>query len=104
MIHGADHSPAPWRHAPEILEDDVRLMKLAGCHAMTGGVFAWAALEPTEGAFDFGWLDETMDQLHAHGVFAVLATPSGGEPPRLDAQVTLSWHGRRTRRRMRSRE
>jgi len=79
-IHGGDYNPDQWRHAPDVLEEDMRLMKLAGCNAMTVGVFAWAALEPQEGAFDFGWLDETLDRLHRNGAFAVLATPSGGKP------------------------
>ena len=29
-------------------------MKLANCNAMSVGIFAWAALEPEEGRFEFG--------------------------------------------------
>jgi len=39
------------------------LMKLAHCNAMSVGIFSWAALEPEEGRFEFGWLDEIMDRL-----------------------------------------
>lgn len=55
-------------------------MKLANCNAMSVGIFAWAALEPEEGRFEFGWLDRVMDQLAANGIYAILATPSGARP------------------------
>ena len=65
---------------PEVLAEDMRLMKLAGCNAMSVGIFAWNALEPAEGRFTFDWLDRVMDNLAANGAFAVLATPSGSKP------------------------
>ena len=55
-------------------------MKLAGVNSMTVGVFSWVSLEPEEGKFTFGWLDDIMDRLAKAGMFAVLATPSGARP------------------------
>ena len=55
-------------------------MKVAGCNTMTVGVFSWSALEPTEGVFDFGWLDTIRDKLAENGAYAILATPSGAKP------------------------
>ena len=80
MLHGGDYNPDQWLHMPEILDEDVRLMELAGCNAMSVGIFAWAALEPQEGVYTFEWLDETLDRLHGKGVYTVLATPSGARP------------------------
>ncbi len=80
LLHGGDYNPDQWLHAPEVLEKDMRLAKLAKVNTMTVGVFAWAALEPEEGRFEFGWLDQTLDRLADSGLYAVLATPSGARP------------------------
>ena len=80
LLHGADYNPDQWLDHPGILQDDMRLMKLAHCNAMSIGIFAWTALEPAEGQFTFEWLDKVMDDLAANGAYAVLATPSGAKP------------------------
>lgn len=80
LLHGADYNPDQWQHMPEVLKEDLRLMKLAGCNVMALGIFAWTALETGEGRFTFDWLDRTMDDLASAGVYAVLATPSGARP------------------------
>ncbi len=80
FLHGGDYNPEQWTQTPQILQEDIRLMKLAGCNTMSVGIFAWAALEPSEGKFDFGWLDNIMDNLAENGAYAVLATPSGARP------------------------
>jgi beta-galactosidase len=77
LLHGADYNPDQWLASPQVLSDDVRLMNLAGCNVMSVGIFAWSRLEPREGEYDFGWLDETMDRLSKAGVAVMLATPSG---------------------------
>jgi len=78
--HGGDYNPDQWREYPEILKEDIRLMKLAGCNLMSVGIFAWSALEPEEGRYDFDWLEDVLDNLHAAGVSVFLATPSGARP------------------------
>lgn len=80
MLHGGDYNPDQWVDTPEIWDEDMRLMKLSGCNAMPIGIFAWSALEPSEGQFEFGWLDTVMDKLAYNGVYAALATPSGSKP------------------------
>ncbi|HTS19570.1 MAG TPA: beta-galactosidase [Verrucomicrobiae bacterium] len=80
FLHGGDYNPDQWLRRPEVLNEDLRLMKLAHCNAMTIGVFSWVALEPEEGRFTFDWLDHVMDDLASNGLFAVLATPSGARP------------------------
>ncbi len=80
LLHGGDYNPDQWLRYPEILEKDVELMKKAGCNAMSVGIFAWAALEPEEGKYEFGWLDQVIDRLYQNGIYTVLATPSGARP------------------------
>ena len=86
MLHGGDYNPDQWQQMPGMLDEDMRLMRLAGCNAMSVGIFAWTALEPREGHYTFDWLDRVMDQLAAHEAYAVLATPSGARPAWLSHQ------------------
>ena len=80
MLHGADYNPEQWQDAPEVLTDDMRLMRLANMNEMTLGVFSWSVLEPQEGEFDFSFLDRAMDDIYAAGGRVIFATPSGGKP------------------------
>ncbi len=80
MLHGGDYNPDQWQAYPDVLEEDMRLMKLANCNEMTVGIFAWAALEPEEGKFDFSFLDKAINDVYANGGRIVLATPSGARP------------------------
>jgi beta-galactosidase GanA len=76
---GGDYSPEQW-DAATWAEDD-ELMRRARVNTATVGVFSWALLEPEEGKFEFGWLDDTLDRLHAGGVRVILATPTASPPP-----------------------
>lgn len=80
ITHGGDYNPDQWQGFPEILSEDMRLMRLANCNEMTLGVFAWSALEPEEGKFDFSFMDKAMDAVYQAGGRVVLATPSGARP------------------------
>ena len=84
LLHGGDYNPDQW--PAEVWEQDMRLMKLAHCNAMSVGIFAWARLEPAEGQFDFDWLDRVMDMIVENGGVAVLATPSWARPAWLARQ------------------
>jgi beta-galactosidase len=80
MLHGGDYNPEQWIDTPEIWDEDMRLMKLAHCNAMSVGIFSWVMYEPEEGVFNFDWMDRVLDMLADHGIHAVLATPSGAKP------------------------
>ncbi|MBQ7170947.1 MAG: beta-galactosidase [Clostridia bacterium] len=105
FLHGGDYNPDQWRKYPEILQEDMRLMKLANCNTMSVGIFAWAALEPEEGKFDFSFLDKTLDDVYANGGRVLLATPSGARPAwmaqkypevlRVDENRVRRWFGGR---------
>jgi beta-galactosidase len=80
MLHGGDYNPDQWLRTPSIWDEDIRLMKLSGCNAMSVGIFSWSSLEPKEGQFQFDWLDTIMDKLAENEIYVVLATPSGSKP------------------------
>ena len=80
FLHGGDYNPDQWLDRPDILEEDVRMMRKAHVNAVSIGIFSWSRLEPEEGVFDFGWLDEVIRRLTDNGIKIVLATPSGARP------------------------
>ena len=61
-------------------------MREAGVDLVTLGVFSWAFLQPAPDRWDFGWLDEQMDELHAAGIRVDLATATASPPPWLTHQ------------------
>ena len=105
LLHGGDWNPDQWLHEPGVIEQDFALMEKAGCNTFSVGIFAWATLEPEEGRFELGWLDEIMNGLAKRGFHAFLATPSGAKPRwmsekyhevrRIDAQGRRELHGSR---------
>ena len=86
FVHGGDYHPEQWLDRPDILEQDVELMKKAGINSASVGIFSWSVLEPQEGRYDFDWLAQIIDRLYENGIYTVLATPSGARPAWLDAK------------------
>ncbi len=76
--YGGDYNPEQWPR--EAWDEDVRLMAEAGVKLVTVNVFGWGLLEPEEGCYDFGWLDEVMEHLDRHGVAVDLATGTASPP------------------------
>lgn len=103
FIYGGDYNPDQWHE--QIWHEDVRLMQEAGVNLVSLGIFSWVKMEPQPGVFDFAWLDQLMDLLHAHGISVNLATPTASPPawmvklhpemlPVTADGITL-WHGSR---------
>ncbi len=42
--------------------------------------FAWSKMEPTEGVFDWQWLDDAVEALHAEGLKVIMCTPTATPP------------------------
>ena len=78
LWHGGDYNPEQWPR--EVWQDDFRLMNEANVTVATVGVFSWVSLQPSEDRYTFEWLDEVLNGLHAHGIKAILATPSAAQP------------------------
>ncbi len=79
MVYGGDYNPEQW--TPDVWQEDARLMQEAKVNLVSLGVFAWVKHEPSPGKYDFAWLDQVMDLLHAHGVRVNLATATASPPP-----------------------
>ena len=80
LRYGADYNPDQWLHRPDILVQDIELMKKANVNVVSLGIFAWATLEPAEGEYNLDWMAKIIDDLYAAGVSVDLATPSGARP------------------------
>jgi beta-galactosidase len=82
--YGGDYNPEQWpRH---VWDDDVRAMRAAGVNIVSLAIFSWSRIQPVDGAWDFDWLDEIMDLLHAAGIAVDLATATASPPPWLTAR------------------
>lgn len=80
LLHGGDYNPDQWLKYPDVLKEDMELMQLAHTNTFSVGIFAWSALEPEEGVYEFKWLDKIFDDIHSFGGKVILATPSGARP------------------------
>ncbi|MCU6481351.1 beta-galactosidase [Arthrobacter silviterrae] len=78
IAFGGDYNPEQWPR--EVWEEDIRLMRQAGVNFITVSVFSWPLLEPVEGCFDFGWLDDVIELLHGAGIAVDLATATATPP------------------------
>ena len=76
---GVDYYPEHWPE--ERWPIDVRMMAEAGFNVVRLAEFAWSKMEPSEGQFDFDWLDRAITILQSHGIRVVLGTPTASPPP-----------------------
>ena len=76
---GAAYYPEMWEESET--DADLARCKETGVNTLRIGEFAWGKMEPEEGKFSFGWLERTIDKLHAAGIGVVLCTPTC-TPPR----------------------
>ena len=78
MYIGVDYYPEHWPVSR--WATDAALMEKAGFNVVRMAEFAWAFMEPEEGRFEFGWLDDALDVLRERGVSAILCTPTAVMP------------------------
>jgi len=105
LWHGGDYNPDQWLDDPDVLEEDIRLMRLARVNQVSLGIFAWSAIEPSEGEYRLDWMASCIDRLATAGISVFLATPTGARPAwmseaypevlRVDAYGRRHWHGGR---------
>src|SRR5579863_4969350 len=78
LLLGAAWYPEQW---PESRwEEDLRLMEAAHITFARVGEFAWSRMEPSEGKFDFDWLERAINMAAQHHVAIVLGTPTDAPP------------------------
>ncbi len=78
MYYGADYYPEHWPQERWAL--DARLMREAHINVVRLAEFAWALLEPSEGTYDFSWLDLAIETLAREGIKVVMCTPTAAPP------------------------
>lgn len=78
ILYGGDYNPDQWDEAT--LTKDMQLFKQAGINLVTLPVFSWAKLEPSEGVYDFGWLDHILEKLWENKIYVCMATPTTAQP------------------------
>jgi beta-galactosidase len=78
LLFGADYYPD--QTAEHLWEEDAARMSAFGITNVRMAEFAWALMEPTEGTFEFAWLDRSLQILHKHGIAVILGTPSAAPP------------------------
>jgi beta-galactosidase len=79
LMFGVDYYPD---QTPEHLwEEDAAHMAAFGITNVRMAEFAWSLMEPSEGSFDFAWLDRAVGILHKQGIGVILGTPSAAPPP-----------------------
>lgn len=78
MEMGVDYYPEHWERS--MWEQDARLMRETGVSLIRVAEFAWSRLEPEEGRYEFGWLDDAIDVFYKYGIQVVIGTPSCTPP------------------------
>ncbi|WP_411722359.1 beta-galactosidase [Mycetocola sp.] len=78
LRYGGDYNPEQWDR--EVWLEDIALMKDAGVNLVSIGIFSWALLEPREGEYDFGFLDDILGLLAGAGIDVDLGTPTASPP------------------------
>lgn len=88
---GVCYYPEHWPEAQ--WADDARRMAELGLTYVRIAEFAWHRMEPSEGNYDFGWLDRAIETLGAAGLKVVLCTPTPTPPKWLtDAYPQVLFH------------
>jgi len=103
LLLGAAWYPEQWDEAT--WESDLTLMEQAHIHFVRVGEFAWSTMEPSEGNFQFDWLEHAIRAAERHHIAVVLGTPSAAPPAwltqkypetlRTDANGRKDGHGNR---------
>ncbi|MEO8813007.1 MAG: beta-galactosidase [Caulobacteraceae bacterium] len=96
MKLGVCYYPEHWPR--EVWAGDARAMAAMGLSWVRIGEFAWSRMEPEPGRFDWAWLDEAVNTLHAAGLKIVMGTPTATPPKWLvdadPSMLAVDRHGR----------
>jgi beta-galactosidase len=103
LYHGAAFYPELW--TPEVIAEDIRMMKEAGINVVRMGEFSWSTIEPEEDRIDVSLFVNVINQLYENGIETVMCTPTPtppiwfthGHPERMyvDDKGTVMGHGSR---------
>jgi len=78
MKLGVYYYPEQWPRKQ--WDRDVKNIASMGFQFTHYAEFAWTFMEPEEGKFEFGWLDEAVDLAAKNGLKVIMCTPSAAPP------------------------
>ena len=78
LLMGAAWYPEQWPEAR--WEEDLRLMEAANLKVVRIAEFAWSRMEPSEGHYDFDWLERAINLAAKHHIISVVGTPTATPP------------------------
>ncbi len=78
MYIGVDYYPEHWPR--ERWKTDAQAMHKAGFNVVRLAEFSWVNMEPVEGQYEFGWLDDAIQLLGKQGISVILGTPTAVMP------------------------
>ena len=78
ILVGVAWYPEQWPEAR--WEEDLKLMQAANIKVVRIAEFAWSTMEPSEGHYDFAWLDRAIELAAKHHIVSVLGTPTAAPP------------------------
>src|SRR6476661_11159321 len=82
VLYGAayynEYMPADLQ--PGRLEKDVALMKAAGISVVRMGESTWSLWEPSDGVFEYAWMDRVVDAMGKAGIKVIMGTPTYSVP------------------------
>jgi beta-galactosidase len=82
ILYGAayynEYMPADLQ--PGRLEKDVALMKAAGISVVRMGESTWSLWEPSDGHFEYAWMDRIVDAMGKAGIKVIMGTPTYSIP------------------------
>lgn len=75
---GVCYYPEQWPQ--DLWADDAKRMAELGLKFVRIGEFAWSAIEPEPGRFEWAWLDKAVETLGTAGLRIVMGTPTATPP------------------------
>lgn len=78
MLFGTYYYPEQW--SEDQWERDIKNIADMGFHFTHFAEFAWAAMEPEEGKYDFTWLDKSVELAKKYGLKVIMCTPTPTPP------------------------
>jgi beta-galactosidase len=84
LLVGAAWYPEQWDEATA--DRDLESMEAAHIHLARVAEFAWSAMEPSEGHYEWAWLDHAIEEAAKHHVYIVMGTPTAAPPAWLTAK------------------
>src|ERR1051326_7160220 len=78
VLYGVAYYPEYMPH--DRLDKDVELMSRAGISVVRVGESTWSSWEPSDGNFEFAWMERVLNRLHEAGIKVILGTPTYSIP------------------------